>query len=303
MARKKHAPDPTPYPRIIARGRRSQRRFAIIIGQDRSQWTDLYQAMLSAPWWLFLSALAVAYFAINAVFAGLYLLDPGGIENARPGSFRDALFFSMQTLGTYSTNVMAPKSLYTDTIVTIESFFSVLDIAIATGAVFARVSRPTARVIFSRHAVISMFEGVPTLMFRVANQRGNQILEAAVTLTLARQTMTLEGHAMRRFHELNLVRARSPLFALSWTVMHPIDETSPLFGATYESMLADQVELIVVLSGTDETFADTIYARHSYMPDEIHWNKRFVDIISIRPDGRRLVDLRKFHAVNDTEPP
>jgi inward rectifier potassium channel len=237
------------------------------------------------------------------VFAGLYLLDPGGIENARPGSFRDALFFSMQTLGTYSTNVMAPKSFYADTIVTIESFFSVLNIAVATGAVFARVSRPTARVIFSRHAVVTDFDGVPTLMFRVANQRGNQILEAAVTLTLARQTMTREGHPMRRFHELPLVRARSPLFALSWTVMHPIDENSPLFGATRESMLDDHVELIVVLSGTDETFAATIYARHSYMPDEIHWNRRFVDIISVRPDGRRLVDLAKFHSVTDTQAP
>jgi inward rectifier potassium channel len=261
----------------------------------------MYQAMLSAPWWMFLSALAVAYFAVNALFAGLYMLDPGGIENARPGSFRDALFFSMQTLGTYSTNVMAPKSLYVDTVVTIESFFSVLNIAIATGAVFARVSRPTARVIFSRNAVVTLFEGVPTLMFRVANQRGNQILEAAITLTLARQTVTREGHHMRRFEELTLVRARSPLFALSWTVMHPIDATSPIYGATRESLLDAHAEFIIVLSGTDETFADTIYARHSYMPDEIHWNKRFVDIISTRPDGRRLVDLRKFHSVKDVE--
>jgi inward rectifier potassium channel len=303
MARKKPVRDTAPYPRIIARGRRRQRRPFVIIGQDRSQWTDFYQAVLSAPWWLFLSGLAAGYFAVNAVFAGLYLLDPGGIENARAGSFRDALFFSMQTLGTYSTNAMAPKSFYVDTIVTIESFFSVLNIAVATGAVFARVSRPTARVIFSRHAVITAFEGVPTLMFRVANQRGNQILEAAITVTLVRQIITREGQAMRRFVELALVRARSPLFALSWTVMHPMDESSPIFGATRESLLADQAEFIVVLSGTDETFADTIYARHSYMPDEIHWNKRFVDIISTRPDGRRLVDLGKFHSVNDAEAP
>jgi hypothetical protein len=112
--------------------------------------TDFYQAMLSAPWWQFLSVLAILYFLIDAVFALLYMLDPCGIEGARPYSFRDALFFSMQTLGTYSTNVMAPKDFYTDTIVTLESFFSVLNIAIATGAVFARVARPTARVMFSR---------------------------------------------------------------------------------------------------------------------------------------------------------
>jgi inward rectifier potassium channel len=207
----------------------------------------------------------------------------------------------MQTLGTYSTSVMAPKSFYTDTIVTIESFFSVLNIAIATGAVFARVSRPTARVLFSNHAVVTPFEGLPTLMFRVANQRGNQILEANVTLTLARQIMTREGLSMRRFEELALVRSRSPLFALSWTVMHPLDETSPIYGATRESLLDQQAEFIVVLSGTDETFADTIYARHSYMPDEIYWNKQFADIISWRADGRRIVDLRKFHSVKDVD--
>ena len=102
---------------------------------------------------------------------------------------------------------------------------------------------------------------------------------------------------MRRFDELPLVRARTPLFLLSWTVMHPIVETSPLYGATRESLLADQVELLVVLSGTDETYSDTIYARHSFLPHEIHWNRRFADIISIQPDGQPLVDLRKFHAL------
>ncbi len=286
---------PEPYPRIVhARGKRP-----VITGQDGSRWTDFYQAMLSAPWWAFLAGMAALYFALNTAFAALYMFDLAGIVHARPGSFSDAFFFSMQTLGTYSTNAMEPKSAYVDTVVAVESFFSILSIAVATGAVFARVSRPTARVLFSRAALITPFEGVPTLMFRAANQRGNQILEAEVNVTLARQVMTREGHAMRRFDELKLTRARTPLFALSWTVMHMIDETSPLAGATRESLLADQVEIIVVLSGIDETFSDKIFARYSYMPDEIHWNKRFVDILSVRPDGRRLVDLSKFHALDD----
>ena len=301
MARRRAKEPPPPYPRIILPKRQERRYAPVILGQDHSRWTDFYQAMLSAPWWQFLSVLAILYFLINAVFAVLYLLDPGGIEGARPYSFRDALFFSMQTLGTYSTNVMAPKDLYTDTIVTLESFFSVLNIAIATGAVFARVARPSARVMFRQRAVVANFEGVPTLMFRIANQRGNQVLEAAVSVTLARQITTREGITMRRFEELPLVRARSPLFRLSWTVMHQIDQTSPLYGASQESLFAAQAEMIVVLSGTDDTYAATIHARHSYLPTDIHWNKRFADIIEIRPDGRRTIDLRKFHDLHDLD--
>jgi inward rectifier potassium channel len=197
---------------------------------------------------------------------------------------------------------MSPKDLYADTIVTLESFFSVLNVAIATGAVFARVARPTSRVMFSHYAVVSMFDGIPTLMFRVANQRGNQVLEASVNLTLARQVKTREGLVMRRFQELSLVRARSPLFALSWTVMHQLDEKSPLHGATRESLLEEQAELIIVMSGTDETYAATIHARHSYLPHEIHWNKRFADIIAMRADGRRSIDLRRFHDLHEDTP-
>jgi inward rectifier potassium channel len=207
----------------------------------------------------------------------------------------------MQTIGVYSTSSMAPADLYTDAVVTLESFFSVLNIAVATGAVFARVSRPMARVMFSRNAVVGTFNGTPTLMFRIANQRGNQVLEAAVTVTLARQTITREGQTMRRFEELALVRARSPLFRLTWTVMHPLDENSPLYGATRETMFDDRVELIAVLSGTDDIYAATIHARHSYLPHEIAWKKRFADIIGTRSDGRSVIDLRKFHDLHDEE--
>ena len=154
---------------------------------------------------------------------------------------------------------------------------------------------------FSRYAVVSTFEGVPTLTFHLANQRGNQVLEAAVSVTLARQITTREGITMRRFEELLLVRARSPLFRLSWTVMHQIDEKSPLYGASQDSLFADQAEMIVVLSGTDDTFAATIHARHSYLPTDIHWNKRFADIIEIRADGQRTINLRKFHDLHDTD--
>ena len=284
-----------PYPRLVG----GKRQRPVITGREKGLWTDFYLAVLSAPWWAYLSSMAAFYIGINMIFAGLYLLDPNGLSNARPGSFWDVFFFSVQTFTTLGYGQIAPKSFYANVLVTIEAFAAILNIALASGTVFARVSRPTARVMFSRPAVIAPFEGVPTFMFRVANQRGNQIMDAEVTVSLARQIVTREGHSMRRFEELSLVRRRTPLFALSWTVMHSIDGNSPLFGATRKSLLDDRVEIIIMLSGTDETYSEKVYARHSYLPHDIHWNKKFADILSVGAEGRGILDLAKFHAMRD----
>src|SRR5262249_46190924 len=155
-------------------------------------------------------------------FALLYLVDSGGITNAKPGSFWDAFFFSVQTSGTIGYGVLAPHSFYVNVITGVESFCGLLGFALLTGIIFARFAKPTARILFSRPAVVTEFEGVPTLMFRAANERGNQILEAEVSLNLVRNTTTREGFSIRRFEELRVLRSRSPLFTLSWTVMHPI---------------------------------------------------------------------------------
>jgi inward rectifier potassium channel len=277
--------------RLIARGRRAPR--AIVKGQDRSRWLDVYHAVLTAPWWAFFVAIAAIFAAVNTSFALLYMADRHGIEHAH--GFWDYFLFSVQTIGSANYTVLFPKSIYANVVVSIEAFFGILNLALITGIVFARFSRPFARVVFSKVAVVVPFDGVPTLMFRAANQRGNQILNAEVTVSLARQVTTREGLAMRRFEELKLVRARSPLFALSWTVMHAIDESSPLFGATVDSLYENQVEIIILLSGRDDTLSDIIYARHSYMPDEILWNRRFVDVLDITPSGRRLLNLHCFH--------
>lgn len=290
-----------PNPYVMPRGRKPARgrRVAIVRGQDKSRWTDAYHAVLIAPWSVFFLGVTLYFVIVNALFAGLYLLDPGGLEHARHGSFWDAFLFSVQTLGAINYSVMIPKSVYANVVVTGETFFGILNLALITGIMYARFSRPFARIIFSRNAVIVPFDGVPTLMFRAANQRGNQILDASVTLSYAREAMTKEGHVMRRFEELKLVRSRTPLFALSWTVLHQIDEASPLYGQTLESLQDCAAELSVLFSGTDETLADVIYARHSFLPEDIQWNRRFVDVLSVSPNGRRVVDLRKFH---DTEP-
>ena len=279
-----------------ARYLRSRRRERVLIkGQDKSRWTDFYHAVLTAPWWLFLLGLGAAFFIVNVAFAFLYLTDPNGIAHARPGSFWDRFLFSAQTIGSINYSVMVPKSAFVNAVVVFEAFVGFLYLAMIASLMFARLSRPSARVVFSRVAVVAPFDGVPTLMFRAANQRGNQILDAAITVTLAYQSVSTEGTAMRRFQELKLVRARTSLFTLSWTVMHPIDEASPLYRCSLDQFRARQMELIVLLRGTDDTLADIVYVRHAYTPDDIKWNRRFADVLSVTPHGRRVVDLTRFH--------
>ena len=280
--------------RSIAKLPRGQR-LAVVKGQDSGRFMDFYHDILTNSWPVFFLKLALAFVAVNLGFAALYVIDRHGIANARPGSYLDAFFFSVQTLGTLGYGVMAPRTLYTNLLVTVESFTGILTIALFTGIIFARFSRPFARVVFSQVAVVAPFDGVPTLMFRAANQRGEAMLDASVTVTLARQHTTLEGITMRRFQELKLVRSSSSLFALSWTVMHPIDQDSPLHGLTPQDMEDCDMEIVVTLSGLDEILADRIYCRHAYWADEIVWNQRFVDVISVTDSGRRLVDLTRFH--------
>jgi inward rectifier potassium channel len=274
----------------------------VVAGRRRGALSDLYHRVLNLPVWGLLLLLAAVYLAANALFACLYMADPGGVAGARPGSFTDNFFFSVQTLGTVGYGVMTPRSVYANLVMTTEAFFSIVLVAVATGLIFAKVSRPTARVLFSKVAVITEFDGVPTLMLRAANERNNQVVEAEATLHLARQAITREGLTIRQFQELRVTRARSPLFVLSWLIMHPIDEASPLFGLTPEDMVDQGGEIIVAISGVDETFAQRIHARHSYLPQEIAWNRRFADILSILPDGRRLIDFHRFHDLHEPDP-
>ncbi|MBV9692072.1 MAG: ATP-sensitive inward rectifier potassium channel 10, partial [Alphaproteobacteria bacterium] len=238
---------------------RDRERVAIVRGQDGGRYTDIYHAVLRVPWWAFFLGLAAAFAAVNAVFALLYLVDRGGIEHARPGNFWDAFVFSAQTMGSINYSVMVPKSAYVNLLVIFEAFAGYVVLALFTGMIFARFSRPFARVVFSRSAVVTTFDGTLMLMFRAANQRGNSILDATVTVSLASNYTTREGDRLRRFQELKLVRSSNPLFALSWTMMHPIDETSPLYNLGMAEMIERDMQIVVMLSGMDETISDRIF--------------------------------------------
>ena len=283
---------PVPPARLVPREEDDR---ILAIGVERAWFGDLYHRTLTLPWWVFLAELSGVYLGANVLFALLYLVQPGSIANARFGSFWDALFFSVQTMATIGYGQMAPATFYANLVVTFETVFGLMLLAVATGLVFARFSRPTARVLFSRVAVVAPYQGVPTLTLRLANERANQILEAQVTVTLVRDEKTAEGAAMRRFYDLTLLRQRSPIFAMTFSVLHPIDRTSPLWGATAQSLEAEQAEIVVTVSGVDETMSQTVHARTSYLAHEILFGHRFADVIGWTEDGRRAIDYRRFH--------
>lgn len=267
------------------------------LGQRRRPGSDLYHSLLVMSWTRLLATMALVYLSVNFGFAGLFLLGGDAIAHARPGSFADAFFFSVQTIATIGYGAMYPQTLYGNMLMTLESLLGMIGVATGAGLVFARVSRPTARVQFSQVILITLHDGHEVLMLRAANRRRNQILEAQIRLTLARDERTAEGHAIRRLHDLPLRRGRTPFFALTWTVMHPIDTTSPLFGAARETLRQANVEIIATLTGIDETFAQTVHARHSYGTEDIRFAVRFADILTVTPDGRRAVDYSLFDAV------
>jgi inward rectifier potassium channel len=270
-----------------------------MLGLPHDGWRDAYHRLLTVPTPVFLAIMGLTYLMVNAIFGGLYMLDAKGVLNARPQVFWDYFFFSVQTLGTLGYGVMAPKSLYANILVTLEVFLGLLNLGVATGLLFARISRPTARIMFSDQAVVTPLNGVPTLMLRAANRRRNLVLEAEVSITLAYDVVTQEGDRLRRFVELTPVRARTPLFFLTWQIMHLIDPNSPLHGESAESLAAKKAELLVVIRGLDETFVSTIHARTSYLPHEIFWGRRFADILTATADGRRAVDFNRFHKLDD----
>jgi inward rectifier potassium channel len=258
--------------------------------------SDLYFYLISVPWALLLLVVVVLFGFVNCLFAIAYMID-GGVANARPGSFADAFFFSVQTMATIGYGTMAPRSFGSNVLVSIEAMSGLIALAVVTGLVFARFSRPTARVRFSRVAVVAPREGVPSLMFRVVNQRSNRIVEAQIHLVFSRWETTREGDSMRRFYDLRLVRNRNSLFSLSWTVMHPIVEESPLFGQTAASLKASRGLIVASLVGLDESFLQNIHVRYVWTADEIAWGMRFVDVLQELPDGSFAIDYSHFDEI------
>jgi inward rectifier potassium channel len=271
------------------------------MGKWYHQWRDPYHLLLTIPWIGFVLIVSVAYLLINALFAWAYLAGGDCLEGAQAGSFNDAFFFSVQTLASIGYGAIHPKTFYANSIVTAEAIASLLLVAVVTGLAFARFSRPTAKLLFSQFVLIGAHNRQPTLMFRVANQRHNYILEAAAQVYLIVDEITAEGDSMRRIHELKLMRQRTPSLVLTWTILHQIDRDSPLYGLTMADLQQQRANISVLVSGVDETVAYAISARHVYETAEILADHKFEDIIVQSANGDRFFDYSLFHQVRQIE--
>lgn len=268
------------------------------LGESASHWSDVYHSIMQMTWPRFFAATLVLYLLVNLLFAGAYALGDHAVHDAR--TFADCFFFSVETLATVGYGEMYPGSLYGHVVATCEIVLGMMSLAVITGLLFARFAKPTARVLFSRVAVVTPYYGVPTLMLRVANQRRSYILEAAASMVLARDVETPEGHRLRRFYDLKLERARSPMFSLSWLIMHRIDADSPLHGVGEDALRSGDMGLVISLSGIDETFAASVHARYSYTHEDILFGRRFVDVFVEDDEPRKLtLDMARFHDVEE----
>jgi len=270
------------------------------LGRTRGSLSDFYHQMLRFTWPQLMLFFTMGFMGLNLLFACLYSLDPQGISRSAdpvqaPPFWRE-FFFSVHTVATIGYGNVYPVSLYVNILVVVEITLGVLFFALATGIAFARFSRPTARVLFSNVAVVTEIGGIPTLMFRAANQRHNFIFEAHANVSVLMDE-TVDGFAMRRFQDLELVRSSTPVFALTWSVMHRIDQRSPLRPWLKDQCVPKDAEIIVVLSGTDGRTGQTMYSRWAYSQSDLRWDSRFVDILGEAEDGGRTIDYDRFHDV------
>jgi len=255
---------------------------------------NFYHWLLGTSWTKFLLLVITVYLGTNLLFAFAYLwCGDGAITNAQPGSLLDVFFFSVQTMATIGYGRMTPVGHWPNGIVTFEAFFGIVYSALTTGLAFARFTRPTAGVRFSKVAIVGNHDGIKTLKFRVLNERSSHIVEAQLRLWLIAESMTAEGERYRRSVELPLHRAESPVFSLTWTAMHSLDESSPL--AEYLAQSGNQQwHLLITFTGYHESLANQVYARHVYVPKDIQQNATFMDIVTVLPDGGRVIELANF---------
>src|SRR5215468_1857592 len=263
-----------------------------------------YQQMLGASWTGFFGIILVLYLIINITFALLYLgAGPDALVGTRPemfgGAFSQAFFFSIQTFATIGYGQIGPNGFLPNSLVTVEALVGLMSQALATGLLFARFSRPTASILFSRQAIIAPYGGGQSLQFRIANRRKNEIIQLEAQVLFSAMEADGRGGLVRRYNLLPLERNKVTFFPLAWTIVHPIDEKSPLAGKASDDLVQSEAEVLVLLSGIDETFAQTVLARSSYRAEDIIWNQRFRSIF-VQQQGKSLaVDISRLH---ETEP-
>lgn len=272
----------------------------VVIGAHRRPFRDLYHGLLRLGWGYTLTLIATVYLGINAIFAVGYLLL-GGVVGARPGSFADAFFFSVQTMGTIGYGAMHPEGVG-NVLVVAESVVGLIVTALATGLLFAKFSISVAQIVFTREVTIAPWDGVPTLGFRVGNDRANAIADAQIRVAMVQTEITKEGVSFYRMIDLKLTRDRSPAMSRSWTVQHRIEPDSPLYGLDPAAFAKREIEIIATIVGTDDTSLQPVHARMRWEHSVIKWGARHVDILSEHEGGHLVLDLTLFHDTVATDP-
>jgi inward rectifier potassium channel len=264
-------------------------------GLHLSFWADISHRCMTASWPSFIGGAGLVFIVFNAVFAAFYWIGDQPIANVAGGAYIDYLYFSIETLSTAGYGDMHPQTHYGHFVAAVELFTGIFSMSLMTGLIFARFSRPNARLLFAENPVISDHDGQPTLMVRLANERHNIISNATARLWVFKDIVSQEGQSFRRFSELPLVRNESPALALSWTLFHILDETSPLHGLDGEGFAAGNISLVVVVSGYDVVAAQTVHARKSWDHPQIRFGHRYAEILGTTDDGRLRIDYGKFH--------
>jgi inward rectifier potassium channel len=266
-------------------------------GLPHRPWQDLYHIFMTMSWPTLFGSYAGFFALFNLAFAAAYQLQPSGIANLSPGGYWGRFFFSVETLATVGYGDMHPQTVYAHLVASVEIFTGLMSLALITGMMFARFSRPTARILFARLGVIREFDGRRTLMLRAANERQNVILEATAQLRLIRDEKTSEGFRFRRIYDLPLRRSEQPMFLYGWSLLHVIDESSPLAGETVESLKAANAFVLLTIGGIDETTGQMLMSRQEYTPASLRWDHAFVDVFVTGEDGIDRLDYSRFHDV------
>jgi inward rectifier potassium channel len=280
----------TPKAQVLRLGGRE----VIAEGQRLSFWADISHRCMTASWPAFIAGAVLVFVGFNAVFAVLYWIGNQPISNVPDGAYIDYLYFSIETLSTAGYGDMHPQTHYGHFVAATELFTGIFSMSLMTGLIFARFSRPNARLLFADHPVISSHDGKPTLMVRFANERHNIIGNATARIWLLRNEVSREGGSFRRFYELPLVRNEHPALALSWTLYHVLDEASPLHGLDAADLEASKISLVVVVSGYDVVAAQTVHARKLYNYHDVLFGQRYADILGVTDDGRIRIDYGRF---------
>src|SRR6267378_4369601 len=265
---------------------------------EKREWRDAYQWLLALSWPQFAALIAGVYIVINLIFAEFYALGGESIAGMTPRSYYDSFFFSVQTLATVGYGHWYPQTLYGHIVTTVEIMSGVFLLAVMTGLIFVRFSRPTARILFSKSAVIAPLNGRPTLMVRVGNMRHHSMVEAEFRFMLNRDEPLVEGGDFRFFYNLKLQFDRLAAFPAALTLRHVIDEQSPLFGATPETLESSRAILIVSVVGIDPVIPAAVQTQHDYLWRDIQFGQRFAEIYTQSGDGQLTVDYGRLH---DTE--